>query len=152
GPANPHGRAAESLRAVMSIVLRALAFLVFPVLGAAIICAAAGRADLPYVWALFGMLEVYVLVVLLTLNRGLLRERIKPASGGADRQIGLLVLPFVLAHWIIAGLSLGRFDWGDHIPDWLRVVGLVGAALSLGLAYWSMRVNPFFSPVVRIQQ
>jgi protein-S-isoprenylcysteine O-methyltransferase Ste14 len=59
--------------------------------------------------------------------------------------------PLMLAHWIVAGLDAGRFHWSNSIPFTLQIGGLIGFAVSMGLAFWAMAVNPFFSPLVRIQ-
>ncbi len=137
----------------MANLLRSLLFLVFPAVGAAVIFLAAQRIDLPFVWALFALLTVFFVSLMLTLDPGLRRERMRPAPGGRDAWMRPLMMPLVLAQWIVAGLSLNRdTHWGDEIPDWLRLIGLVITAAGLGLSYWSMVVNPFFSPVVRIQK
>jgi protein-S-isoprenylcysteine O-methyltransferase Ste14 len=61
------------------------------------------------------------------------------------------MLPFMLGCWIVAGLDVGRFHWSDAVPFGWRLAGLVGLAASLGLSFWAMMANRFFSPVVRIQ-
>jgi protein-S-isoprenylcysteine O-methyltransferase Ste14 len=62
-----------------------------------------------------------------------------------------LAVPVLILHWIIAGLDRGRFHWGDDVPAWLRGAGLIALAIGWALAFWAMRVNRFFSSVVRIQ-
>jgi protein-S-isoprenylcysteine O-methyltransferase Ste14 len=37
------------------------------------------------------------------------------------------------------------------LPAWLRAAGFVALAIGWGLTFWAMRVNRFFSSVVRIQ-
>ena len=111
----------------------------------------AGRWDLPFFWAWIGVFVLAAVVVLATLDRDLLRERIKPGPGGTDRHLRLFAMPFFLAHLIVAGLDLGRFHFSDSVPTWLRVAGLVGAALGFAVSIWCMHVNRFFSSVVRIQ-
>jgi protein-S-isoprenylcysteine O-methyltransferase Ste14 len=37
------------------------------------------------------------------------------------------------------------------VPAWLRAASLIALAAGYGLAFWAMRVNRFFSSVVRIQ-
>jgi protein-S-isoprenylcysteine O-methyltransferase Ste14 len=54
-------------------------------------------------------------------------------------------------HWIVAGLDRGRFHWSDDVPGWLQVVCLFTVAAGYALALWAMRVNRFFSSVIRIQ-
>ena len=59
--------------------------------------------------------------------------------------------PFFLAHLVVAGMDVGRFHWSASVPVELHIAGLVGMTLGFGLSCWAMRVNRFFSPVVRIQ-
>jgi len=113
---------------------------------------AAGRWDLPFAWACIGIFLVFVLFILLRIDPALRRERFNPAPGGEDRHLRAAMLPFIVGSWIVAGLDIGRFHWSDTVPFGWRVAGLIGLAASLGLAFWAMMANRFFSPVVRIQQ
>ena len=54
-------------------------------------------------------------------------------------------------HWIVAGLDRGRFHWSDDVPGWLQGICLFAVAAGYALALWAMRVNRFFSSVIRIQ-
>ena len=54
-------------------------------------------------------------------------------------------------HWIVAGLDRGRFHWSDDVPGWLQGICLFTVAAGYALALWAMRVNRFFSSVIRIQ-
>ena len=56
----------------------------------------------------------------------------------------------MLAHWILAGLDLGRFHWSSVPLAW-QIVGLAGYALSMVALLYVMRVNRFYSSAVRIQ-
>lgn len=132
----------------MKDFLRILAF--FGVLVAALF-GSAGRWDLPFVWAILGIYAGFMLIVWLTIDPDLRQERFHPAPGGKDRQMRAVLLPLMLAGWIVAGLDSGRFHWSDTVPFGVRVVALVGFVAGLGLAFWAMSMNRFFSPVVRIQ-
>src|SRR5262249_21392453 len=57
----------------------------------------------------------------------------------------------LFAHWIVAGLDRGRLHWGDDVPGWLQGICLFAVAAGYALALWAMRVNRFFSSVIRIQ-
>lgn len=126
--------------------------LVFPVLIGAVLFGSAGRLDLPFVWAYIGVLVISSLVARFTIDPGLLQERLRPGPGSKDRLTPWLALPFVVVHWIIAGLDVGRFHWSDAIPGAVQAVCVGGLAASLGIAIWAMNVNPFFSRALRIQK
>jgi protein-S-isoprenylcysteine O-methyltransferase Ste14 len=66
------------------------------------------------------------------------------------RYYALLLLP--IAHWCIAGLDVGRFHWSDSVPPALQNVGLAVFAAGLALIIWAMRINRFFSSVIRLQE
>ena len=125
--------------------------LLMPAILIATLFGSAGRWDLPFFWAWIALFVLAAVVVLATLDRDLLRERIKPGPGGTDRHLRLFAMPFFLAHLIVAGLDVGRFHFSDSVPTWLQVAGLAGSALGFSVSIWSMHVNRFFSPVVRIQ-
>jgi hypothetical protein len=91
-----------------------------------------------------------MMVSFAALDPDLLRERMRP--GGKKPPLSLRVFSVVLfMHWIVAGLDRGRFHWSDHVPGWLQGVCLFTVAAGYALALWAMRVNRFFSSVVRIQ-
>src|SRR5262249_1550022 len=72
--------------------------------------------------------------------------------GGKKPPLGLRVFSRVLfMHWIVAGLDRGRFHWSDDVPGWLQGICLFTVAAGYALALWAMRVNRFFSSVIRIQ-
>jgi protein-S-isoprenylcysteine O-methyltransferase Ste14 len=52
---------------------------------------------------------------------------------------------------IVAGLDRGRMHLTDNVPTWLQAVALAVLAATYVLVLWAMRVNRFFSSVVRIQ-
>ena len=137
----------------MTKIRMTFAFLVFPLTLIAVLFGSAGRWDLPFVWGYMAILLTYMVVVgLFVMNPALREERLRPGPGGKDRSRRGIAMPFLLGHWIIAGLDVGRFHWSDTIPIGARVVGLFGLAASMALVGWAMGVNPFFSPVVRIQR
>ncbi len=51
---------------------------------------------------------------------------------------------------MLAGLDVGRFEWSPLAPP-LRAIGLLGYIVSVCILYWAVRVNPFYSSVVRVQ-
>ncbi len=118
---------------------------------AAILFGSAGRADLPWFWAVLALHTALLLAGIAFMDPGLREERMRPGPGGRSRRIRLLALPMILAHLIVAGLDAGRFGWSGPIPGAGRAVALAGYAAGMGLSLWAMAANRFASPVVRIQ-
>jgi hypothetical protein len=122
----------------------------FVVAAAAALFAAAGTIAVPAFWAYLAIFAVVMIASFAALDPDLLRERIRP--GGKKLPLSLRVFSLVLfMHWIVAGLDRGRFHWSDNVPDWLQGVCLFTVAAGYALALWAMRVNRFFSSVIRIQ-
>jgi protein-S-isoprenylcysteine O-methyltransferase Ste14 len=127
----------------------ALLSLLKPALVGAIIFAAAGRFDLPGVWAILGVLLVFCLAMAVVADPGMVRERARPGPGNRDRLTRAVGIPLLFAHWVLAGLD-ARFGWSE-IPWQVQLVGAVGYALALAGVFWAMTANPFYSSVVRVQ-
>ena len=124
--------------------------LVFFALATVALFVSAGTVALPTYWVYLGIFAAVFVASFLMLDPDLARERMRP--GGQSQPLGLKVFSAVLfAHWIIAGLDHGRFHWSDSIPAWLQWLGLAALAAGYALCLWAMRVNRFFSSVVRIQ-
>src|SRR5262249_19122315 len=112
--------------------------------------AAAGTVAIFGFWAYLAIFAAVMIVSFTALDPDLLRERMRP--GGKKPPLALRFFSLVLfMHWIVAGLDRGRFHWSDNVPGWLRGVCLLTFAAGYALALWAMRVNPFFSSVIRIQ-
>jgi protein-S-isoprenylcysteine O-methyltransferase Ste14 len=131
----------------ISAYVQSVAFLV---LGAAALFGGAGTLAIPAFRIYLGILAAIMIASLAWLDPDLARERMRP--GGQKPPIALRLFAFVLvAHWLIAGLDRGRFHWSDDVPLWLRVLGFVALAAGYVLCFWAMRVNRFFSSIIRIQ-
>jgi protein-S-isoprenylcysteine O-methyltransferase Ste14 len=63
------------------------------------------------------------------------------------RPVGAVLL---LGHWVIAGLDIGRFHWSP-VPWAGQLICVIGYGIALVLNLWAMRVNRYYSSVVRIQ-
>ncbi len=112
--------------------------------------ASAGTAALVTYWVYLAILGTVFVASFLLLDPDLARERMRP--GGKRPPLALQLFSAVLvAHWIVAGLDHGRFHWSDTVPGWLQWLSLAALAASYALCLWAMRVNRFFSSVVRIQ-
>lgn len=129
----------------------ALLWLGFSLVAGVIVFVSAGRWDLPMVWALLGILTVFGISMVILADPGLIRERQTPGPGNKDKITQPISLFLILSHWILAGLDVGRFEW-SLMPLGLQVAGLIGYTLSMAVLLWAMRVNPFYSSVVRIQE
>lgn len=124
--------------------------LAMPALAGAVVFASAGRIDLPFVWGVLAVLAVFCVAFAATADRGLVRERVKPGAGNRDRLTRPLGTALILAHWVLAGLDAGRWQWG-LVPWEVQAAGLLGYAASLVLVFWAVSSNPFYSSVVRVQ-
>jgi protein-S-isoprenylcysteine O-methyltransferase Ste14 len=116
----------------------------------AIIFASAGRWDLPFVWAILGLLAAFYLALAVFADPGMMRERLAPGPGNRDRVTRLYGGGVLVGHWVLAGLDEGRFQW-SLVPWQVQLAGVVGYAAALGVLFWAMRANRFYSSVVRVQ-
>jgi protein-S-isoprenylcysteine O-methyltransferase Ste14 len=122
----------------------------FLVLAAVALFGGAGTFAIPAFWAYWVILAAIMIASLAGLDPDLARERMRP--GGEKPPAALWLFSVVLvAHWLIAGLDRGRFHWSDTVPLWLRVIGFIAVAAGYALCFWAMRVNRFFSSIIRIQ-
>jgi protein-S-isoprenylcysteine O-methyltransferase Ste14 len=80
----------------------------------------------------------------------LVKERLRPGGRKLSRRLSLLIVPSI-AHWIVAGLDMGRYHWSPPLGAAAQAIGLCLVAGSLALSTWAMHVNRFFSSVIRIQ-
>ena len=131
----------------VSAYIQAALFVLF---NAVALFAAAGTVEIFGFWVYVAIFAAMMAASFAFLDPGLLRERMRP--GGQRPPLALQLATLVLiVHWVVAGLDRGRFHWSDGVPAWLRAASLIALAAGYGLAFWAMRVNRFFSSVVRIQ-
>lgn len=128
----------------------ALRSLLIPAVVAAIIFPSAGRWDLPWVWAVLGVLTAFSLALAAFADPGMVRERRAPGPGNQDRFTPLLGGLMLIGHWVLVGLDVGRFEWSP-VPWEVQLAGLVGYIAAMAVLFWAMCVNPFYSSVVRVQ-
>ncbi|MGO4741641.1 isoprenylcysteine carboxylmethyltransferase family protein [Bosea sp. 2KB_26] len=122
----------------------------FVVAAATALFASAGTLAIPGFWTYLAILAIVMIVSFAALDPDLLRERMRP--GGNKPPPALRVFSLILfLHWIVAGLDRGRFHWSDDVPGWLQGMCLFTVGAGYVLALWAMRVNRFFSSVIRIQ-
>ena len=121
------------------------------VLGCALFVSA-GRLDIPFFWACLTVMGVGGIVVVSQMDPELRNERVRPGPGGIDRHLRAVILPFFIGHLVVAGLDVGRYEWGGRLPVAVQVVALMEIIVSIAFSAWAVRTNRFFSPVVRIQE
>jgi len=143
-----NGRRSEAT--AMSRLTTALLPLAVPVGVGVIIFVSAGRWNLPFVWAILGLMVAFYLALAVFADPGMMRERLAPGPGSQDQLTRFLGAGMLVAHWLLAGLDVGRFQWSP-VPLQVQVAGVVGYAAALGVLFWAMHANPFYSSVVRVQ-
>jgi protein-S-isoprenylcysteine O-methyltransferase Ste14 len=105
----------------------------------------------PWMWAYVMTFSVPCLYAMLSIDEDLARERFHPPEASADRLPLQAIRLFALAHLIIGALDAGRWHV-SHVPDAVRIVGLIGMLIAFMLFFRAMVANRFFSAVVRIQR
>jgi protein-S-isoprenylcysteine O-methyltransferase Ste14 len=112
--------------------------------------ALSGRWTDAWLWTYIAIWAALGTYAMLVLDDDLARERFRPPSPGADR-LSLRVIRLVaIAHLIVGALDTGHWQLAP-VPVPLRVVSMVGMAVSFAVVFRAMRANRFFSAVVRIQ-
>jgi protein-S-isoprenylcysteine O-methyltransferase Ste14 len=94
--------------------------------------------------------SLLLLVTMFTIDPSLAQERAKPGEPGTDESRVITGLLFLLTLGV-AGFSIGRCPQSFNAPQPVRHLALAVFLLSGAFQTWAMIVNPFFSPVVRIQ-
>jgi protein-S-isoprenylcysteine O-methyltransferase Ste14 len=123
---------------------------VFLIAAAVALFASAGTFAIPAFWIYLAIMAVVFVASLTMLDPELLQERMHP--GGQPPPLGLKLFTIaLLVHFIVAGLDRGRLHLSDDVPTWLEAVALAVLAATYVMVLWAMRVNRFFSSVVRIQ-
>jgi protein-S-isoprenylcysteine O-methyltransferase Ste14 len=134
----------------MSRFTTAIVPLIMPVAVGAIIFGAAGRWDLPFVWAVVGVMTVFYLALAALADPDMMRERMRPGPGSRDRLTRFLGGGMLLGHWMLVGLDVGRWQWS--LIHWqVQVAGFVGYVVAMSALLWVVCTNPFYSSVVRLQ-
>jgi protein-S-isoprenylcysteine O-methyltransferase Ste14 len=94
--------------------------------------------------------SLLLLVTMLAVDPSLAQERAKPTEPGTDDSRITAGLLFLLT-LTVAGYSVGHLSSGFILHAYIRNAALGVFMLSSALQAWAMIVNPFFSPLVRIQ-
>lgn len=129
-------------------------FIQFAVIGL-ILFLAAGTVFWTWAWLylLAGLAMMFLAVpVLLRKNPEVIAERaqIKKDTKRFDRVFNLYSTIITLAMLVFAGLDY-RLGWSEGFPLLLHLAGLLLYLSGMGLFYWALISNKFFSCTVRIQ-
>jgi protein-S-isoprenylcysteine O-methyltransferase Ste14 len=131
----------------LTFALRSLAI---PIVIGAIVFSAAGGWDFPFVWALLSVMVVFYFTLAIVGDAGMAQERQAPGPGNQDRLTQPIAAVLMLAHWIVAGLDIGRFHWSPT-PWGVQLGGLLLFSTALCVNFWALLANKFYSSVVRVQ-
>ncbi len=89
----------------------------------------------------------------LKLDSGLIEERIitkKPGAQRWDKVIVRILLGIGFLIYVVAGLD-HRWKWTHPMPEWVTWTGIFLLLVSTAWTIWAMKVNLFFSTIVRLQ-
>ncbi len=142
----------------MKFFLTALRLLFMPAF-ALIFWLSAGRWDLPFAWAYWGMWIAWCMTALVLLAvsknfRALAKERGQPGPGSIEKNLPVLIvlsITVLVSHWVVAGLDVGRFHWSDTVPFGLRILGVLCILFGMSWNTWAGLKNRFASTVIRLQ-
>jgi protein-S-isoprenylcysteine O-methyltransferase Ste14 len=138
-------------RLAASKIFWILQSLIFCAVIGLVLFGSAGRFDIAPFWEYLFVCSVSFVVAAFVIDPALFQERVRPGGQPLGWQYYALLLP-LLVHWCIAGLDVGRFHWSDSIAPALQLGALAIFAFAMGLMIWAMRVNRFFSSVIRLQE
>jgi len=112
---------------------------------------AAGTTRIPLLRAYIAVFAAMLLVSMLAVDPGLAQERAHPQAGGQDGGARFVAGFLFLVTVGFAAMDVGRLHQSDAVPIPVSIIALAVFAAALGLQIWAMIVNPFFSPVIRVQ-
>jgi protein-S-isoprenylcysteine O-methyltransferase Ste14 len=117
---------------------------------AALLFLSAGTVRLASIRNYLVALSALLLVTMFGVDPSLAQERANPKDAGTDDSRIAAALLFLLT-LAVAGFSVGHCRQGFNAPPPIPHLALAAFLLSGAFQTWAMIVNPFFSPVVRIQ-
>lgn len=125
---------------------------------AAVLCAMFVLAGGPSYWHAWGyggasLLFGLALAALFARKPDVLEERVRPGPGMKwwDKVFFAVYIPTFLAILAIASLDAGRYHWTAPLPVLVLVAAYIVLTVAYAIVWWAMRINRFFSSVVRIQ-
>jgi protein-S-isoprenylcysteine O-methyltransferase Ste14 len=112
---------------------------------------AAGTTQVTSIRRYLMVFSALLLITMLAVDPRLAKERSHPRTAGIDDGLRFAAGFFSLITLTVAAVSVNRLRPCFNVPMPLRDPALAVLALSGSLQTWAMLVNPFFSPVVRLQ-
>jgi protein-S-isoprenylcysteine O-methyltransferase Ste14 len=116
----------------------------------------AGRWDYWQGWLFIGLttLALAAEYFVLRSNKSLLAERKSPGGIRKNSKFPYLTLSPILflIMIIISGLDAGRFGWSPKFSPLIYMLAVIFFLLGQSVWFWAMKINRFFSSVVRIQK
>ena len=124
----------------------------------AIIFFAAGTTEYAGGWLYLGIMVALAIVLgahVMRVDPGLLRERLKPPVQKdqplADKLVVIPVLLLMFGGMAFMAADAARWRWST-MPHSVQWAGCALLLASIAFMYWTMRVNSFAAPVVKIQR
>ena len=117
----------------------------------ALLFLAAGTTHITSIRRYLLVFSAQLLATMLAVDPQLAKERAHPSHPGIDNGLRFAAGVLFLLTLTVAAASVGRLRLILNVPNSLREAALIAFALSGLLQTWAMIVNPFFSPVVRLQ-
>ena len=117
----------------------------------ALLFLAAGTTHISSIRRYLLVFSALLLATMLAVDPQLARERLHPRNAGIDDGLHFAAGVLFLLTLAVAAASVGRLRLSLSVPNSIREAALIAFALSGLLQAWAMIVNPFFSPLVRLQ-
>ncbi|HEY6577942.1 MAG TPA: isoprenylcysteine carboxylmethyltransferase family protein, partial [Rhizomicrobium sp.] len=124
---------------------------------AGLLFGSAGTLGWPPAWAFLGVFFVaaFLITRMLAHDPALLGSRMRWSIRRErlpwDGLFGVLLTVLFPGWFVLMGLDAVRFDW-SWMPDWLQIIGGIGAATAMAVIYRVSEENAFLSPIIRIQR
>ena len=112
---------------------------------------AAGTAEIASLSAYITTFSGLLLVTMLAVHPDLAEERIHAHEGARDSGARLASGFLFLLTVVAAALDVGRLHESDNVAGDIRLAALLAFSAAVAFQASAMIVNPFFSPVIRLQ-
>jgi protein-S-isoprenylcysteine O-methyltransferase Ste14 len=117
----------------------------------ALLFSAAGTTHVASIRRYLLVFSAMLLATMFGVDPQLANERAHPSNAGVDDRLRFAAGFLFLLTLTAAAFSAGRLRLGFSVPSSLRDAALIAFAISGLIQTWAMIVNPFFSPLVRLQ-